>query len=152
MDKKLEVSLPLDLDGFMRRECPACEQEFKWHHGRTDEAPADYVYPAVYWCPRCGASAAHDQWWTPAQLAYVKSAAVGPLMDEVADSLFGGISNSGHLKVTRSSNRHEIPDPLVEADDMIIVEPPCHPWEPVKVPEDAHPPFYCLICGEAFTV
>lgn len=27
------------------------------------------------------------------------------------------------------------PEPLTEPEDMVIVEPPCHPNEPVKVPD-----------------
>ncbi len=34
----LEISMPLDSDGFLRRECPTCEREFKWLH--TLEKPA----------------------------------------------------------------------------------------------------------------
>lgn len=148
----MDVSFPLDLDGFLRRECPHCEQEFKWHHGKTEDAPQDFVYPDVHWCPLCGQSAAIDQWWTPAQLDYQQAVVAGPLMDQVADELFSGISDSKHFKVTRTSTQHEVPDPLVEPDDMIILEPPCHPWEPVKVGDDAKPPYYCLICGDSFTV
>jgi hypothetical protein len=33
---------------------------------------------------------------------------------------------------------------------MLIITPPCYPWEPVKVPDDAAAPFYCLICGDAY--
>ena len=33
---------------------------------------------------------------------------------------------------------------------MIIVVPPCHPWEPVKVPGEAAARVHCLICAEAF--
>jgi hypothetical protein len=42
------------------------------------------------------------------------------------------------------------PEPLVEPDDMVIVEPPCHQNEPLKVPEEATSRIYCLICGSAF--
>lgn len=45
------------------------------------------------------------------------------------------------------------PAPLFEPDDMIIIEPPCHPWEPVKVPEERADsgPLFCLVCGETYT-
>ena len=148
----MDVALPLDFDGFLRRECPNCEQEFKWHNGKTDAAPEDYLYPDVHWCPLCGESAALDQWWTPRQLEYVRSVAAGPVIDQLTDDLFKGLDDSKFVKVTRNSSKREVPDPLVEPDDMTILEPPCHPWEPIKVPDNASPPFYCLICGEAFTV
>jgi hypothetical protein len=44
----------------------------------------------------------------------------------------------------------EPPDPLHEPDDMVIVEPPCHPNDPLKVPEAATDLVYCLICGTEF--
>ena len=30
----------------------------------------------------------------------------------------------------------ETPNLLIKSDDMVMVEPPCHPNEPVLVPED----------------
>jgi hypothetical protein len=26
----IPVAMPLDSDGFLRRECPTCQQQFKW--------------------------------------------------------------------------------------------------------------------------
>ena len=34
----IEMSLPLDSDGFLRRQCPACEREFKWLHAESEGA------------------------------------------------------------------------------------------------------------------
>jgi hypothetical protein len=42
------------------------------------------------------------------------------------------------------------PAALREPNDMIILAPPCHSWEPVKVPEEATGRVYCLVCGEPF--
>ncbi len=54
----LSMSLPLDGDGFLRRECPTCEREFKWlpspQHGEGDAAAAsDEPAPERYFCPYC---------------------------------------------------------------------------------------------------
>ncbi len=38
----------------------------------------------------------------------------------------------------------EPPEPLHEPDDMVIVEPPCHPSEPLKVPEGATGHVHCF--------
>jgi hypothetical protein len=35
---------------------------------------------------------------------------------------------------------------------MMIAEPPCHPNEPVKVPEENVSTVHCLMCGEPFAV
>jgi hypothetical protein len=45
----------------------------------------------------------------------------------------------------------ETPDALVEPDDMMIAEAPCHPNEPVKIPDETTK-VYCLVCGSAFAV
>ena len=47
-----QVSLPLDSDGFLRRECPHCMQEFKWHHGPANEEAETANEPAA-----CGSDA-----------------------------------------------------------------------------------------------
>lgn len=44
------------------------------------------------------------------------------------------------------------PDALVEPDDMTMIAPPCHEWEPLKVPEESSAPYYCLLCGQAFAI
>jgi hypothetical protein len=152
---EISFSLPLDADGFLRRECPNCEREFKWHSGPTDDAPADFVYPDVYWCPLCGKAAALDTWWTPAQLEYQQEILGGVAHDYMADALkdaFKPTRNSFIKFDVKQSPRPSEPDPLVELDDMMMIAPPCHPWEPVKVPENSSAPYYCLICGEAYTV
>lgn len=152
---EIQMSLPFDADGFLRRECPNCEREFKWHHGPTDAAPADYVYPQVHWCPLCGRSAGLDSWWTIPQLEYQQAMLQAHAAEVLADELKGSMrpSRNSFIKfdVTFDAAPEE-PDPLVEPDDMVMIAPPCHPWEPVKVPEDAVAPFYCLLCGEAYAV
>jgi len=148
----ISVSLPLDFDGFLRRECPNCERQFKWHHGKTNEAPDGYVYPPVRWCPLCGQSAALDKWCTPAQAEYASDFAMGAAIDQLGEELKDAVHGSKFLKIELSNDRFEVPDPLVEPDDMEMIAPPCHTWEPVKVPEDSSAPYYCLLCGEAYAV
>lgn len=149
---RISVSLPLDADGFLRRECPVCEHEFKWfsHDERYPEAePVEQ-----YFCPLCGAAAGVDEWWTPAQLEFAQGSA-GPdldrvVQDAVADAFKGikGVTIKPGRDLTLDI---PTPEPLSEPNDMVIVEPPCHPNEPVKVPESATDRIYCLICGSPFT-
>lgn len=152
---EIPMEFPLDADGFWRRECPNCEQEFKWHHGKTAEAPPDFVYPDVYWCPRCGKSASQGSWWTPAQLEYQQEVLNGVAHDYLGDAMTNAFRprRNSFIKIeVKQGDRPNAPDPVVELDDMVMIAPPCHPWEPVKVPEDADAPFYCLLCGEAYAV
>jgi hypothetical protein len=146
---EISVSLPLDPSGFLRRECPSCAREFKWFYGDTDNAPEDFLDPENYFCPYCGVTANSDDWWTSAQQEYVEKAATGPasryLMDELERTL------GRYFKVTGSSDsHHEPPDPLVEPDDMVMVEPPCHPFKPLKIADDWSEPLHCLVCGSPF--
>lgn len=150
----IPVELPLDSDGFLRRECPTCEQEFKWRS--DDEAAEGAEQTDQCFCPRCGQPAGLDQWWTPAQLDYAQAVAVASpaldrmLQDQIGDAFKGlkGISFKPDPGFTLDNQQ---PPPLVETDDMIIVEPPCHPTEPIKVPDGATDRVYCLICGAPFT-
>jgi hypothetical protein len=145
------VPLPLDSDGFLRRECPHCNQEFKWHNGSTDDRPDGEADPPVYHCPRCGLSAAPDQWWTQEQIAFIQESMSGPVLREVSDQLEKVFQGVKGLTYKRGQlDEPEPPASLQEPNDMIIVASPCHFWEPVKVPEEATARVYCLVCGEPF--
>jgi hypothetical protein len=147
------IQLPLDNDGFLRRECPQCSQQFKWHHGPTTERPSGEVDPPVYFCPRCGASAAPDQWFTQEQITYIDEAIAGPALREASNAIENAFRGIKGVTVKRDlSDEPEPPAALQEPNDMVIVAPPCHPWEPIKVPEGATGEVHCLICGAAFAV
>lgn len=155
MDDEIQipVQIPLDSDGFLRRQCPACEREFKWFNhaeGDTDTQAVDQ-----YFCPLCGEAAGVDQWWTDDQVEFAQAAA-GPQIDRmvqesIADA-FKGVKGI-EFKPNRnfSLGLDDAVEPLHEPDDMVIVEPPCHANEPLKVPEDATSRLYCLLCGSAFS-
>ena len=58
----ISVHLPLDKDGFLRRECPHCERQFKQWQGRRDEvqeSPETYYgnsfdpFQKQTYCKRC---------------------------------------------------------------------------------------------------
>jgi Zn ribbon nucleic-acid-binding protein len=151
---EISVSMPLD-DGFLRRQCPNCNREFKWHEGPTDDRPDHAVEPPMYYCPYCGLAAGADEWWTEAQLDYAEAIAAGPAMREIADQLERAIGTKNHGLISISVNRPDEPEPLaamVEPNDMLAVASPCHPWEPFKVAEDWSDPLHCLVCGERFQV
>jgi endogenous inhibitor of DNA gyrase (YacG/DUF329 family) len=150
---EIQVSVPLDSDGFLRRECPHCMRQFKWHNGPANEEAEQHARPAAYSCPLCGQPSADDSWNTPEQVNLIEKAAMpfalGLVQDEL-ETMFRG------MKGVEYKRGHEEPvelaDPMFEPDDMTIVSSPCHGYEPVKVPEDHTGPLYCLICGSAFAV
>ncbi len=150
-DISIPVQLPLDSDGFLRRECPSCELEFKWFNHEQGDPDAEGV--EQYHCPRCGATASTDSWWTPGQLAYMQSVAAPEIEQAIGDAFRDAFRGRKGFKVSSNRNfRLDINNPgqLTEPDDMVIVEPPCHPNEPLKVPEEATAQVYCLVCGAPF--
>lgn len=90
-----KINLPLDSDGFLRRECPYCIRQFKveikaeerqslieqqlqaylLQQGvqQQEEEGSDSISEDVndLWCPYCGQRASPSDWWTQEQLAYV---------------------------------------------------------------------------------
>lgn len=153
----MEVSMTLPLDeGFLRRECPNCERQFKWHSGPTEGRPDDVADPPVYWCPYCGVTAPVDEWWTTEQLEHAQSTIAGPVMEMVADELSSALpkQTGGLISITSeiSYEGPETPTAMHEPADMIVVEPPCHPWEPIKIDDAWSEPLHCLLCGTAFAL
>jgi len=136
-DVTLSMPIPLDSDGFLRRECPTCEREFKWLHTPDQEGSSQSSADGGYFCPYCGVQAPGGSWLTGAQVALaqnmVATETIGPMLSKFANL------------------RYDPPDkldPLTEVDDMIRVDFECHPSEPVKVLDDWTTPARCLICGE----
>jgi hypothetical protein len=141
------MSISFDGEGFLRRECPTCEREFKWlpSDGDEDAATPD---AAGYYCPYCAVQA-QDGWLTKAQV----EAAHATVMKEIVDPMLGDFtrslqrSGSGMIKVSGKHTPSPEPPDLSEPDDMRRVDFSCHPSEPLKVLDDWAAPVHCLICG-----
>ena len=129
------MSVPLDSDGFLRRECPTCEREFKWINTPKGENTAAPVADGGYFCPYCGVQSETSAWLTKAQvhlaLQLVNNQIVNPMLER-----FGNDGAPDEF------------DPLTEVDDMTRVDFTCHPTEPVKVLNDWNKPVFCLICSQ----
>ena len=148
---ELSVGLPLDTEGFLRRECPTCGREFKWF--ASVEGDGEPPHDGGYFCPYCGIQAPPDAWFTTAQIEYANNLVareiVGPELDKFKREFDRfGRSSGGFI---RTSARVEVPDaldPLTETDDMHVVVFNCHPTEPLKVADDWIGELHCLICGQ----
>lgn len=144
------MCIPLDDDGFLRRECPNCEREFKWLSSEGTDAKAETPDSAGNYCPYCGLQAPVDAWWTKEQLehmqAIVSGEMIGPELEKLKKTLES--SSGGFLKISAEISTPEPPtSEMTESDDMDRVDFPCHPSEPLKVAETWNDPVYCLICG-----
>lgn len=149
----LSMAIPVDSDGFLRRECPTCEREFKWFPTPDDDDNATDMADGGYFCPYCGVQAPADAWLTQAQLALaqriVEAEVVEPMLSKFADDMARRFRSAGMTTRHTQASGAEEPDPLTEDDDMIRIDFTCHPSEPLKIMNDWHEPVYCLVCGEA---
>jgi hypothetical protein len=158
---QLSMSLPLDGDGFLRRECPTCEREFKWLPSPDtagDEAviaeDEEEEAPESYYCPYCAVTAPPNAWLTKAQVAAMEDIVRRELVDPELDKLERQIKrlnrrSGGLIGIEVRMDRDEpepVPD-LEESDDMRRIDFTCHPTEPVKVLDDWDRSVHCLICG-----
>jgi hypothetical protein len=152
------MSLPLDKDGFLRRECPHCERQFKWWPTPTSEDAPDEAeeVPEAYFCPYCHEPAPLDAWWTKEQLEYAQQLAVaealGPQLRRMKNDLDRGNHRSKGRSFEMSGSALTRPEPLVEPDDMVRVDMPCHPEEPLKADEEWDGEVACLVCGIRYPV
>lgn len=104
-----QVSVPLDSDGFLRRECPHCRQQFKWHNGPANEEAESQSRPPAYRCPLCGQPAADDSWNTPEQVELFERAAMPVALEAVQEeleSMFRGVKG-----FTYKRGRDEVAEP-----------------------------------------
>ena len=152
---EIPMSLPLDKDGFLRRECPNCERRFKWWPTPPSE-DASGEAPEAYFCPYCHEPAPLGSWWTKEQLEYAKelaaAEALGPQLRRMKGNLERGNRRSGMVRIEMSLPQFSRPEPLAEPDDMVRVDVPCHPEEPIKVIEEWDQEVACLVCGIRYPV
>ena len=136
-------SVPLDDDGFLRRECPECEREFKWRYSEEDSEPT----PADgYFCPYCGLQSDANAFWTKSQLERAQSVAAEEVMDPMMEEFMSKMNRTQGLSLSyeKGGRVGELPD---EPNDMSLVEFNCHRVEPVKVAEEWADDVHCLVCG-----
>ena len=73
----LSMAIPVDSDGFLRRECPTSEQEFKWLPASEDEERAGGVPDGGHFCPYWGVKAQLMHGYRGADCAYLCDLARG---------------------------------------------------------------------------
>lgn len=173
-DRTIPMTLPLDSAGFMRRECPSCERQFKWYPTQPqtgdvrdtddlgsdvhDETQDEVPTPEHYYCPYCHETAVLTAWWTREQLEYAReltaSEVVGPKLRDFADRLSGLNHSRGLISMSVNVDTSNLarPEPLREPDDMVRVDFPCHPEEPVKVDDGWEGDVACLVCGIRYPI
>ncbi len=151
-EMSFSMSVPLDSDGFLRRECPTCEREFKWLAAQDDDdLDATPAPDGGYFCPYCGVQAPPDAWHTKAQIeqatAIIMREVVEPEIKKLSRSIERLNRQGGLVQASLESDLPEGLDDNAEDDAMRRVDFPCHPQEPVKVDEALAKAVHCLLCG-----
>jgi hypothetical protein len=144
------MSVPLDSDGFLRRQCPTCEREFKWLN--SPDGAAEPVPDGGYHCPYCEVQAPAGSWHTEAQVELAKSVLLHEAVAPELQKFSRDVERSGRGGLISFKVDVDLPpplDPLTETDDMRRVDFTCHPREPVKVLDDWDRSVRCLVCGRA---
>jgi hypothetical protein len=143
----LSISLPLDHDGFLLRQCHTCDREFMWLPSEDGE-PAE---PGGYYCPYCAIQS--HSWETDSQNAEIEALAmhevVEPAIDKMLSEFGRNVRGPGISVEVQTSGKSPAPEqlPSVEISTMRRVDFSCHSSEPVKVTPQWDRPVYCLVCG-----
>lgn len=173
-DIEINISLPLDDEGFFRRECPFCRREFKVMltkdelgtlaqegidsfmteaEGKTDSDESSREEPEQF-CPYCGQSAPKDSWWTQEQLSYIVVFAQNIMASLINEHLIRplrrnfGHQRSGPVSISFQSQEMEQQEPWIspEINDMDVFDLPCCNRK-VKVEENTTGHIHCFFCG-----
>ncbi|VVB68978.1 Uncharacterised protein [uncultured archaeon] len=172
---EINISFPLDNDGFFRRECPFCKREFKILTNKderrvlakklldsfmieSEEPSEDYekVKPEnEVTCPYCGQRAPKTSWWTKEQIEYIKihykNYANTLINERFIKELKRSFSGSKFMKFEAK----ELPlvEPWIspEIDDLEKFELPCCN-QAIKINENWSGKVYCFFCGFPYDI
>lgn len=162
--QRLDLALPRDGSGFVRRQCPACLRIFKTRPSRFDarilhrrllvlfpfENPHEGYTPVPTWtCFYCGHRAEADEYMVREHVAW---------LEELARGLAHHVRYEQLAHVMRTLSQNPRPTFVVMPPDAL---PECMPAEPedlrplhlvccgdeVKALWDWEGPFYCPRCG-----
>lgn len=143
----IELTLPLD-EGFLRRQCPACEREFK----RVGDRAQMSEQPSELYCPYCYQQSGPASWWTITQIEYQNAVAihqvVRPQLEQMTRHM--GKIRTGFVDLRMEISPISTPDPLEEPADMTRVVPECHPEEELKILTDWTLDVACHQCGHRY--
>lgn len=107
LGNSFSVTIPVDADGYLDRECPntTCLGFFKVKPGTGLKDGNECT------CPYCAYRAPHDQFYAPAQVEYARNVASQEASQAVREELRSALrgANSKFLKVTIDQSQPEPP-------------------------------------------
>jgi len=171
---RLDVSFPLDDDGFFRRQCPLCRWEFKIQLPEEDlttlaqkglqnylvdeglvEAPEDLEPDETqFMCPYCGQESDHDSWWTEEQARYIQVFAHNIAARIVNEQLVRPLKRQAKgrptdlisIRIEATEMKYVEPWISPEESDMTPFELPCCNRR-IKVLDEWLDVVHCYFCG-----
>lgn len=171
---RMNLSFPLDGDGFFRRECPFCYKDFKillekeeltditqkgidsfMIEMKKEVADLDDIEysETEFTCPYCGQQAPNDSWWTQEQLAYVGIIAKNIMAKIVNENLIRPLKrtfqrpSSGMISIRFEGKEMKQQEPWIspETNDMEIFNLPCCQRK-IKIEKNWQDTVYCFFC------
>lgn len=162
----LKVSIPLDDERFLRKECPHCKQEFKIHTSSNElqnlaekgiesfltnddeNTESDDDETTKYFCPYCGQDAPSSDWWTQEQLAYINVYAKNIMAKMVNEHLIKPLSRSSSSAFSFKGSEMKYEEPWIsdETNDMSVFDLGCCN-EKVKILDGWTKSVFCFYCG-----
>ncbi|MDX3213972.1 hypothetical protein PV318_00135 [Streptomyces sp. ME02-6991-2B] len=145
----MQVSMPLDEDGFLGRQCPTCGLDFRMDGQQYDALPNQLEL----WCVYCGHHAEHSAFTTPQQRERLLQAARNlgeQLVSNALDDIFRGLSRSTSRRSAVSfsyKSKPSLPRPLpgINEERLIRVRT-CTGCELRYAIFGEHR--YCPVCGK----
>ena len=169
---EFRVSIPLDDDHFLRRECPLCNREFKVLVPEEDiedmisrrikifmieenidiQDEEEQKEDIELICPYCGQRSDINEWWTKEQLEYMY-VFVHNYVADIANKTINNLENmsknmnSGLISMRIEGQRMSKKEPWIssEINDMKFHELPCCNTH-IKIIEDWDDSIYCHYC------
>lgn len=154
----IEMNIPLDPDGFLSRECPNCERQFKWKPISSTSDDTEGGEIESYYCPYCYQPAPPNAWWTKEQLEYAQQIAFKQVVEPQLEKLqkqINQLSNSSSLIQAKASiSGFSEPDPeLLDAiENLARIDFPCHLEGPIKVDKMWSQEIACFLCGIRYPI
>ena len=165
-----QLSFPTDKEGFLRRECPFCQKEFKVKFNQEEisdisnqsieqflveessEQNDEYEdnTESFYFCPYCGQYSSFNNWWTKEQVKYIhivcKNIMAQLINEHLVKPLQKTSRSSSFLKIEAKPISQQQEWIGTEADDLKEVTLKCCERQ-IKLIDNWDKKVFCHFCG-----
>jgi len=170
---KMNISFPLDNDGFFRRACPFCQREFKIKISNEElknliqKSEDSYMLKKEeislsekesfkeneikeFYCPYCGQEASAGRWWTIEQKKYIQTYMENIMTDIInknfVEKMKKGFQGNKFIKFEGKKLKMKEPQISSDDNDMMIINLSCCQSK-IKILKGWAKIVYCFYCG-----